>query len=171
MGFPRQEYWSIFSWKEKIAIFSCRGSSPPRDQNPCLLCLLALVCGFFTTMPPVKPPVDCTDRKWGLCRDGFSRSADLFSQLSKWFEPHDCLESLLPWSFPGVKVLGLFVKRQRAEWSTRFFSPTLTSFGILPYLAWTSLQRQRKIRCRHRARQTYHFQINLHSSLSEVQSL
>ena len=56
---PLSMRFSIARILEWVAISSSRGSSQPRESNPCLLALLALEGRIFTTSkPPEKPSRD-----------------------------------------------------------------------------------------------------------------
>jgi len=50
MGFSRQEYWSGLA-------FCPPGDLPDLEIKPMSLASPALAGGFFTTMPPGKPPI------------------------------------------------------------------------------------------------------------------
>ena len=53
MGFPRQEYWSVFPCPPP-------GDLPDPGTEPMSLMSPALACGFVTTGPPGKPKLNIT---------------------------------------------------------------------------------------------------------------
>ena len=60
MGFPRQEYWNGLP-------FPSPGDLPEPGIKPAYPSSLALADGFFTTLPPGKPPLFLMTQKLPVC--------------------------------------------------------------------------------------------------------